>query len=229
MRWDVLWCAGTNAFCMFPTVFAYRKNLDEWLLYLSTGLASVFYHLHHFNKYLPPACNFMLYRPIRAIDLVLSDMSACWITSAMTGTGHQLKVFLLFLPFDMYAVLAESHGGRWTLTGFWIACSFLYVFCNITKYDKKYLAIGLVCSSLELAVYEFLSSMYPWYYNWIHGTHHIFGFLSIYFYMKMQKSPTIYESGYSDSLKYSASSSDSRRCFSSSVSFFHRGEKIDSS
>ena len=98
MRWDVLWCAGTNAFCMFPTVFAYRKNLDEWLLYLSTGLASVFYHLHHFNKYLPPACNFMLYRPIRAIDLVLSDMSVCWITSAMTGTGRQLKVFLLFLP-----------------------------------------------------------------------------------------------------------------------------------
>ena len=187
-RWDVLWCAGTNVCCLFPVTLAYRRGMDEWLLYLSTGIASVFYHLHHFNRYLPPACDFMVYKPIRMIDLVLSDMSVCWITSAMTGLNIQLKTFFVFLPFEMYAVYLDNYSARWGLAGFWITCSLLYVFYNLRWYEnKKFLALGMACSTLELAFYEFLSSMYPWHYNWIHGTHHIFGFLGIYFYMKIHK------------------------------------------
>jgi hypothetical protein len=104
MMWDVVWCVGTNLFCMFPVYLAYKKNLDEWLLYLTTAIASMFYHLHHHNHYIKPACDFMNYEAIKMVDLVLSDMSVCWITSCMTYKNIQNKMFFLFLPFNMYVV-----------------------------------------------------------------------------------------------------------------------------
>lgn len=187
MMWDVVWCVGTNLFCLFPVYLAYKKNLDEWLLYLTTAIASMFYHLHHHNHYLKPACDFMNYEAIKMVDLVLSDMSVYWITSCMTYKNIQNKMFFLFLPFNMYVVYLDLYHWRWILTGFWITTSLLYVFINIKNYNKKFLAWGMSCSILELMFYEFLSSRYPWYYNWIHGTHHIFGFLGIYFYMRLNE------------------------------------------
>lgn len=185
--WDIVWCVGTNLFCLFPVYKAYKNKLDEWILYLMTAIASILYHLHHYNNYIEPAYNFINYEAIKMVDLVLSDMSICWITSCMTYTHIQKKMFFFFLPINMYVVYLNLHIWRWFLTGLWVSTSLLYVFWHIKNYNKRFLAWGVTCSVVELMFYEFLSSRYPWYYNWIHGTHHIFGFLGIYFYIRINE------------------------------------------
>ena len=180
---SVIWCSVTNLFCLFPTYLAYKKKMDEWVLYLTTGVVSILYHLHHYNKYIKPACSFMNYDAIRMLDLVLSDMCVCWITSCMLNKNIQVRTFFLFLPVDMYVV----HIGitRWILYNIWISVSLLYTFFNYKMCNCKYLALGIASSTVELVFYKFLPDMYPWYYNWIHSVHHIFGFLGIYFYMRV--------------------------------------------
>ena len=183
----VIWCAATNLFCIFPTYVAYKKKLDEWVLYLVTGLASVLYHIHHRNSYTRPMCDFLDYGAIRMIDLVLSDMSICMITSKLLNKDIHVMAFFMFLPIDMYAVYIGHETIRWILYGIWISVSFLYTFFNYKKYYTKYIGLGILSSISELIFYKILPDRYPWYYNWIHSFHHIFGFISIYFYMLAHK------------------------------------------
>ena len=187
MMWDLVWCVATNLFCLFPVYISYKKKLDDWLIYLMTAISSILYHLHHLNQYIEPAYTFLNYDAIRMIDLVMSDMSMCWITSCMTYTNIQNKTFFFFLPFDMYIVYLNIYNYRWVFTGLCISTSLIYIFSHIKKYNKKFLCCGLLCSITDLVFYKFLSSIYPLYYNWIHGTHHIFGFLGIYFYIRINE------------------------------------------
>ena len=185
MHEAVIWCSATNLFCLFPTYLAYKKKLDEWVLYLVTGIASVLYHIHHRDTYTQPMCNFLDYDAIHMIDLVLSDMSICMITSSLLNKDIQVMSFFVFLPIDMYAVAYDTM--RWVLYGIWISVALLYTFFNYKKYHMKYLGFGVASSVSELFFYKILPDRYPWYYNWIHSVHHIFGFMGIYFYERSHR------------------------------------------
>jgi hypothetical protein len=189
----VIWCSATNLFCLFPTYLAYKKKLDEWVLYLVTGIASVLYHIHHRDKYTRPMCNFLDYDAIRMIDLVLSDMSICTITTSLVNKDIHMMSFFVFLPIDMYAVAYDTM--RWSLYGLWISVAVLYTFFNYKKYHAKYLFFGVLSSVSELVFYKILPDRYPWYYNWIHSVHHIFGFMGIYFYERSHRWGVLETSG----------------------------------
>ena len=189
MLWSIIWCSVTNLFCLFPTYLAYKKNMDEWVLYLSTGIVSILYHLHHYNKYIKPACSFMNYGAIQMVDHVLSDMCICWITSCIPNRNLHVKSFFLFLPVDMYVVYIQNGIVRWILYGLWVSASLMYILFNRKMYSHKYTALGILSSAAELFFYKIFPDMYPAYYNWIHGVHHIFGFMGIYFYMRINETP----------------------------------------
>jgi hypothetical protein len=93
--------------------------------------------------------------------------------------------FFVFLPIDMYAVAHDTM--RWCLYGLWISVALLYTFLNYKKYYAKYLFFGVLSSVSELFFYKILPDRYPWYYNWIHSVHHIFGFMGIYFYERAHR------------------------------------------
>ena len=187
---DAIWCTVTNLFCLLPTIAAYRRKLPEWILYLNTGIASIFYHLHHYNDYLHPVCTFLDYEAIKMVDLVMSDMTICYITSYMLDKNLQSRIFFTFLPFEMYAVYVQSTMIRWIFTGMWISASVFYVIAHRQNYNIKWFRVGLISSTLEILFYEFLTGKFPWYYNWIHAVHHIFGFLGVYFYILTVSSPS---------------------------------------
>jgi len=180
---SLIWCVGTNLMCLLPAVKAFRNGMDEWILYGTTGLASILYHLHREPE---QALTLLHYDAIRLVDLVLSDMCICWITSYMMFCNVEKRFFFLFLPFEMYYVYASVRYARWIVTFFWVTLALCCIFRNPQHYEKRFLGAGLICSALELLFYEYLS---PMYYNWFHGFHHIFGFLGIYLYMHVKKEP----------------------------------------
>lgn len=178
---SLIWCVGTNLTCLLPVTKAFRNGLDEWVLYGTTGLSSILYHLHREPE---RVLTLLDYNASRYVDVVLSDMCICWITSHIMFKNIEKKFFFLFLPFEMYYVYASVRYARWIVTIFWVSLAILCIMRNFEKYDKRFLAAGVSCSTLELVFYEYLS---PMYYNWFHGFHHVFGFLGIYLYMHVKK------------------------------------------
>ena len=178
---SLIWCVATNLFCLFPATKAFRNGLDEWILYGTTGLASILYHLHRKPE---QALTILNYDAIRYVDLVLSDMCICWITSHIMFSNVEKKFFFLFLPFEMYYVHASVKYARWIGTFIWVSMALCFIAMNINKYNKRFLASALTCSATELIFYEILS---PMNYNWYHGFHHVFGFLGIYLFMHVRK------------------------------------------
>lgn len=178
---SLIWCVGTNLTCLLPAIKAFKNGMDEWILYGTTGLASILYHLHREPE---QALTILEYDASRYVDLVLSDMCICWITSHIMFNNLEKKFFFLFLPFEMYYVYASVKYARWIVTFFWVCLALVCIIRNFDRYDKRFLAAGLGCSALELVFYEYLS---PMNYNWYHGCHHIFGFLGIYLYMHVRK------------------------------------------
>jgi len=182
---SAIWCTATNLFCLFPTVEAYRRKLPEWTLYMGTGIASVLYHIHHYNKYTKPMCSFLDYRAIRHVDLVMSDLSVCCAAARLIDKDMlQYAVVLSVLPFEMYAVYVQSEITRLVFTVGWAAVSILYVLTHRSAYNLKWFGCGVGANVIELSFYAYLARRYPWHYNWLHAIHHIFGFLSIYFYAR---------------------------------------------
>jgi hypothetical protein len=187
MSLDVFWCALTNVFCLFPTVYAYRKGLHEWILYLSTGVVSVIYHLHHRDALNQPYITLLNYHAIRYTDLILSDLCVYWVV-----TDQSIKQMVLFtvLPFEIFVVVSRYPYIRLTSEIIWILVNIFYIFYKEIKVNRKKLYLALGTSFVEVIFYEVLTLLFPAYYNFVHGFHHIFGFLSMYFYMQKDTETT---------------------------------------
>lgn len=178
---DVLWCSLTNMFCLFPTWFAYKQKLCEGILYFLTGITSLIYHLHHKDKYNKPYLKYLDYNAIRYTDLILSDSCIYWV---VTDKKIKQLVFFTILPFEIFVVVSSYPYIRLISEIIWVICNILYIFFKKIEINKNKFYLAISSSFIEVIFYEVLTSKYPEYYNWIHGVHHIFGFLSIYFYMQ---------------------------------------------
>ena len=178
---DVLWCSATNIFCLFPTWLSMKKRLSEGVLYFLTGLTSFFYHLHHRDSYNKPYTSYLDYNAIKYTDLILSDLCIYWVVA-----DHRIKQFILFsiLPFEIFIVVSGYPYIRLGSEIIWVILNIFYIFFKKIEINKIYFYLAITSSFIEVIFYEVLTSKYPEYYNWIHGVHHIFGFLSIYFYMQ---------------------------------------------
>lgn len=183
MRIDAIWCVSTNVVCIVPSYYMYKNNLIEWVLYLMTGVVSILYHVH---RGATPMCAFLDYEAIKTVDLVMSDMCMCWITGYVKNAN-----LFLFLSIDMYIVYVRNELFRWILYSIWVSPAFMYIFYNHRKYNMRNFMCGVMCSVGDLTFYKFLADKYPLYYNWLHGVHHIFGFMSIYFYTKTVSVSTV--------------------------------------
>ena len=178
---SVLWCSTTNCVCLIPTWLAFKRNLSEGILYFLTGLTSFVYHLHHKDEYNDPYITYLDYYAIRYTDLILSDLCIYWVV-----TDHRIKQFVLFsiLPFEIFIVVTGYPYIRLISEILWVMLNIFYILFKKIEINKNKFYLALTSSFIEVIFYEVLTAKYPNYYNWIHGVHHIFGYLSIYFYMQ---------------------------------------------
>ena len=178
---DVLWCSTTNIFCLLPVVLCYKLKLSEGILYFLTGLISFIYHLHHRDYFNEPYITYLDYHAIRCVDLILSDICVYWV-----ATDSRIRLCTLFtiLPFEIFIVVSGYPYIRLISEIIWVICNILYIVLKNIKINKTYFYLAVSSSVIEIVFYEILTSKFPIHYNLIHGVHHIFGFLSIYFYIQ---------------------------------------------
>lgn len=178
---DVYWCSFTNLFCIFPVWLSYKRKLQEGFLYGLTGIISILYHLHHRDKFNKPYKDFLNYKAIRATDLIMSDLCVYWV---VTEPSVRNLVMFSIIPFEIYVVVSKYPYVRLISELIWVFLNLSYLFLKKIEINKKKVFCAVASSCLEMIFYEILTTIYPQYYNWVHGVHHIFGFLSIYFYMQ---------------------------------------------
>jgi hypothetical protein len=169
-------CTLTNLMCVLPTWYAHR--VCDKVLYLGTGLVSILYHLN-----LPKTI--IDYHAIRFVDLVLSDICIYWTVTI--PDKYKDNVLMITLPIELYITRVGYPYVRLYLVTVWVLVNLVrIVIFKKVNVNRKFLGCTMATSILDLTFYEGLRTVN---YNWFHGLHHIFGFLSIYLYNRTAREP----------------------------------------
>ncbi len=126
---------------------------------------------------------------IHFLDIVISDtlISMLILHCLYYPSKWYLIFYLTFLCPDMYYLNSRTQELAWRYPLFLIYLIpylFLTRRYNVRIFSKKYFIYAILCNSAQFPLYFFAHQFSNIHYNYIHGLHHIFGFLSVLFYFK---------------------------------------------
>ena len=171
------YCVITNCMCILPCVSLYKRELyGDCILYGSTGVVSFIYHM---NKLIT---NFLNDTGIRNSDIILANLSVFHTVHILYFYDNALRwnYTMAWLPIVIYT----SECGLDVRFGIMIAYGLtiiMYIFVQNYKYSLEWIIFGTLSIISELICFSFANKLH---YVWLHGTHHILSFLSLYLFLK---------------------------------------------
>ena len=192
---DNLFNILSNITCIFPIIlFIIDKNYYDSILILNTGIFSFLYHL---NNNEPNVLSTYIFddHAIRVVDVCFSEMLVLTIaTYVIFYKNYYIRSVLLniYFPINIYLVCSDNISRTYILYSFITLCvlSKIIILYKLNKLFSKIsccLFIGLLLNSVQILLYQYLQRVYPIEYNFYHGFHHIFAFLSIILYFLSSK------------------------------------------
>ena len=179
-----IFCVFSNLFCILPAFLFYKSNnYFDALFCMLTGIGSTFYHLNNNNA--PLVNDWFNEQAIRNVDVIMSDMLVLNIATYIIW-GHTTKklqyrglILLVLLPFEIYIVTLGNEQRENFLAICCIAC---FISRFSTCKENKVLFLGIILSIFDLLCYRTFAHKHHHNYNFFHGMHHVFGYLSIVIY-----------------------------------------------
>lgn len=194
MGFQKIFLCVTNGFVLMPVYYSYKIGFYlEAYIWLILGLLSSVYHIvFEFNTIQQIKTNEMISYTdhVMAYTSVSSVIYTILVKQKEVRHIMILNTILTELMFNYVTINSIEH----LVTTITIALIFSFSY-NLFKYNsifeeddqvfiKRHFVIGFVLNVIEGIFFYVLSPQYPDNYGLLHGSHHVLGFISIYYYMR---------------------------------------------
>jgi hypothetical protein len=181
------YCILTNGFCIFPCFVLCRRSLwGDFVLYLTTGVASFMYHLNNLEV------NFLNDVAIRNTDIILANLSVFHTVNLLClyDTPTRWNYTVACLPLVIYTA---EYGLvlRFVLMITYSVLGMVYVVLHRANYVTRWVVPAVVCIVGELLFFSYGNEGGSGSYEWLHGSHHVMAFTSLYSFIKSIKFPEL--------------------------------------
>lgn len=179
--WGQVYCVLTNLAAIVPARALYMKRMFVDAVFVGvTGLASILYHANNAEP-VSLIGDVFDHQAIRDTDVILANLLVFHTTHMLVCRNRDSRhwMTMAMLPVTIYTnhmsllvreVMFITYGGL----------GIIYAAANRRAYDARMLIFGTLSVTLDLVFFMWLGQTYEELYYWYHGTHHIFGFLTVY-------------------------------------------------